>query len=99
MPRPKGSKNKPKEGKTVVKSKPVVKTLGSKDAPVTKKVVEEAAKAHGATTGPLTAKKTKDGGVVMAATRDDGDGKKRYDVVMRGGQAVKVESTDEPDLD
>lgn len=102
MGRPKGSKNKPKDSKAapakkvpakkVEKTKkPAVTTLGTQEAPVTKKVVEETAK--------TAARKTKDGGVVIAAPKDASGEPDRYDVVMRGGQAVKVKSTDDPDLD
>lgn len=101
MGRRKGSKNKPKVDGAVkttkAKASPAkktVKTLGTPEAPVAKRVVEETAK-----TVATSARKTKDGGVVIAPTRDSDGKAPRYDVVIRGGKAVKVESTDEPELD
>jgi hypothetical protein len=72
---------------------PKVETLGTPAAPVAKQEVEQApAKAN-------SARRTKDGGVVIQAPKDSDDKPVRYDVVIQGGKAVKRPSTDEPDLD
>ncbi len=101
MSRPKGSKNK-----KAVKAKPVTKKTTKptvkKSAPKVKLAAVEVSSASVEVPAvkPVTiAKRTSDGGVVIAAQKDASDTKKTFDVVMQGGKAVKVESTDDPVLD
>lgn len=111
MPRPKGSKNKPKvdgKGNPIVKAakkapkaaKKEVKKIkvGTQDAPATKAEVEKtAAEVATPKTKAVAGKNT--GEAVIRAVDDDENGGEENTVVMQGGKPTLRKSGSNPDLD
>ena len=108
MGRRKGSKNKPKDV-SVVKPSALLKKAVEKKEIVLDTMVEKAVK-DSKPIPVVVSKKvevldmsstvtgTKDSGVVVKAKKDTIPGAGNAHVVIRGGKAVKVEDTDDPDL-